>query len=121
MNNNHEIKKCAWMGAVLSLFLSTSPTSFAKEYYKWVDHKGTTHYTTTPPPKSSKSHGKIDTYGYHSPSVTQPTQQNNTSNTSVENLPVTQIAAPQKQNMDSQQSEANAALQNGNVERSAQR
>ena len=47
-------------GLILSL---SSTTSFAKEYYKWVDAKGSTHYTTTPPPKSAKKKGKVDTYG----------------------------------------------------------
>lgn len=47
-------------GLILSL---SSTTSFAKEYYKWVDAKGSTHYTTTPPPKSAKKKGKVETYG----------------------------------------------------------
>ena len=42
---------------------SKSTTGFAKEYYKWVDAKGSTHYTITPPPKSAQKKGKVDTYG----------------------------------------------------------
>lgn len=53
-------------GLVIFLALSFSSTAvFAKEYYKWVDAKGSTHYTTTPPPKSVKKKGKVDTYGSH--------------------------------------------------------
>lgn len=54
--------KIGFMTASLMLSLS-STTSFAKEYYKWVDAKGSTHYSTTPPPKSAKKKGKVDTYG----------------------------------------------------------
>ncbi len=62
---------------VTSLVLSLSSTSsFAKEYYKWVDAKGSTHYTTTPPPKSAKKKGKVDTYGA-TRSTSQTTQENN--------------------------------------------
>ncbi|WP_407307225.1 DUF4124 domain-containing protein [Acinetobacter sp.] len=50
------------MAACVTFSLS-STTGFAKEYYKWVDAKGSTHYTTTPPPKSAKKKGKVDTYG----------------------------------------------------------
>ena len=54
--------KFGFMAICLSFSLS-STTSFAKEYYKWVDAKGSTHYTATPPPKSAQKKGKIATYG----------------------------------------------------------
>ena len=65
-----------------TVFISTliicSTSSFAKEYYKWVDSKGSTHYTSTPPPKASKKQGKIDTYGYYNSTPTPPPAATNT-------------------------------------------
>lgn len=82
--------KIAFMAACLSFSLS-STTSFAKEYYKWVDAKGSTHYTTTPPPKSAKKKGKVETYGT-THSASPATQENNAAkeakNTVQENKPV---------------------------------
>ncbi|MFC6052654.1 DUF4124 domain-containing protein [Acinetobacter portensis] len=47
-----------------SIILSLSSSSvMAKEYYKWVDAKGSTHYTATPPPKNAKKKGRVETYG----------------------------------------------------------
>jgi len=70
--------KIGCMAACLSFSL-TATTSFAKEYYKWVDSKGSTHYTTTPPPKSAKKKGKVDTYGVsHSATPSQSTAENKT-------------------------------------------
>jgi hypothetical protein len=40
-------------------FCLTSLDLSAKEYYKWVDAKGSTHYTTTPPPKNAQRKGKV--------------------------------------------------------------
>lgn len=43
----------------LCLILSLGSTSsFAKEYYKWVDAKGSTHYTTTPPQNQLRKKAK---------------------------------------------------------------
>ena len=58
--------------------LITSTSGFAKQYYKWVDGNGTTHYTTTPPPKNAKNKGKIDTYGVTRNTSTTPTPENDT-------------------------------------------
>lgn len=120
MNNKNLMKKSVLLGATLGLLCSAPSLSFAKEYYKWIDSKGTTHYTTTPPPKSSKSRGKIDTYGYRTSipatSTAQQNSSNTTSNTSTAQAPTTSNT-PQTQSMDSQQRDANAALQNGAVER----
>ncbi|OAL80033.1 hypothetical protein AY606_05175 [Acinetobacter sp. SFB] len=64
--------KTGFMAACVTFSLS-STTGFAKEYYKWVDAKGSTHYTSTPPPKSAKKKGKVDTYGAtHSSTPRQP-------------------------------------------------
>lgn len=41
----------------------TAQSSFAQNFYKWVDAKGSTHYTATPPPKSAQKKGKVETYG----------------------------------------------------------
>nr|WP_227504120.1 DUF4124 domain-containing protein [Acinetobacter sp. HR7] len=38
--------------------------AMANEFYKWVDAKGVTHYTKTPPPKNAKKTGKVETYGW---------------------------------------------------------
>ncbi|MDM1020869.1 DUF4124 domain-containing protein [Acinetobacter sp. VNK23] len=43
------------------LFCSTQ--NHAQQYYKWVDANGSTHYTTTPPPKGAKRLNKVSTYG----------------------------------------------------------
>ena len=48
--------------ATTALLLGSSQ-NHAQQYYKWVDAKGSTHYTTTPPPKSAKRVDKIATYG----------------------------------------------------------
>ncbi|ENU29289.1 hypothetical protein F991_02851 [Acinetobacter sp. CIP-A165] len=34
----------------------------AQQYYKWVDANGSTHYTTTAPPKGAKRLDKVATY-----------------------------------------------------------
>jgi squalene cyclase len=41
-----------------------SSQSFAANYYKWVDAKGTTHYTKTPPPRNAQSRKQVETYGW---------------------------------------------------------
>lgn len=68
MNNQHR-SICALILAIGCATLS--PSSFATHYYKWVDAKGTTHYTKTPPPASAKQKGKVHTYG--SNTTTTPT------------------------------------------------
>ncbi|MCH7337605.1 DUF4124 domain-containing protein [Acinetobacter sp. NIPH 2699] len=46
------------------LLLCTSQSQ-AQQYYKWVDANGSTHYTTTPPPKGTKRLDKVATYATH--------------------------------------------------------
>ena len=121
MHNNRSYKNKVFLVAGLGLALFFSHQSYAKEYYKWVDSKGSTHYTATPPPKSAKNKGKIDTYGYYAPSAPQsnsaPSQQTNSAQTNSNTS-----AAPMPTNAahDQQQREANAALQRGAVERAAE-
>nr|WP_324646380.1 DUF4124 domain-containing protein [Acinetobacter sp. MD2] len=45
--------------------LTLSSVCIAKDYYKWTDAHGSTHYSATPPPKEKgiKNSGKIKTYG----------------------------------------------------------
>ena len=49
--------------AVATAILVYSSQSQAQQYYKWMDKNGSTHYTTTPPPKSAKHLNKVSTYG----------------------------------------------------------
>ena len=49
--------------------LLCSSQNYAQQYYKWVDANGSTHYTTTPPPKGAKRLDKVSTYG-NSPATT---------------------------------------------------
>lgn len=56
----------------------TAQSSFAQNFYKWVDAKGSTHYTATPPPKSASKKGKVETYGWKNSSAA-PAAQNEAS------------------------------------------
>lgn len=48
---------------ILSSFMSCALQ--AQPYYKWIDAKGSTHYTLTAPPKGAKKQGKVETYSSH--------------------------------------------------------
>lgn len=73
-----------------------STTSFAKAYYKWVDAKGSTHYTTTPPPKSAKKKGKVDTYGWkNTPAPSTSVQQPNSASEQTTKNTEKSLQAPQ--------------------------
>ena len=89
----------------LSAVLLSSPVAFAQQFYKWVDSKGSTHYTTTPPPKNAKKTAKVDTYGSRQQSQSKATNSANPAqnNNSTSTQPKT----------DTQQQEANAALEQG--------
>ena len=93
--------------AFISVSLFTTQ-SFAKQYYKWVDANGSTHYTTTPPPKNVKKQGKVETYGaarntYVAPTSnntsTPPNNDTNQQSNQQQNLPV--ASAPVVQNVQS--------------------
>lgn len=62
--------------STLVSFAAISSTTQAKQYYKWVDNQGSTHYTTTPPPKNARSKSKVNTYGYHGDSAPVATHSN---------------------------------------------
>ena len=101
-----------------------STQSFAKTYYKWVDSQGSTHYTTTPPPKTAKKKGKVDTYGWkNSPQAASseaPPAANmpNTLPTPPNAVPSAAPAAPAVE-LENQRREANEALQQGQQVRPA--
>ena len=102
-----------------------STQSFAKTYYKWVDSHGSTHYTTTPPPKTAKKKGKVDTYGWkNSPQAASseaPPAANmpNTVPAPLNAVPNTAPAAPAVE-LENQRREANEALQQGQQVRPAE-
>ena len=64
---------CAALAACV--FLYTTQTQ-AQQYYKWVDANGSTHYTTTPPPKGAKRLKKVSTYGGNQPTQAPATTAN---------------------------------------------
>ena len=100
-----------------SVVALASANVMAKQYYKWVDANGSTQYTTTPPPKNAKKHGKVDTYGWRNSAPTTSAQTaaaNNTHSPTTAQTANTPATAPE---MDSQQREANAALQQAQQER----
>ena len=98
------VSKIALITALFSSLLANQAAS-AQEFYKWVDSQGSTHYTTTPPPKSAKKLSKVDTYGsrQYSQSKSPAPSQNGQNNS----------AAKPEAKVDVQQQEANAALQQG--------
>lgn len=88
MKQHQRFTHTVFVTTIFALLSVTAATSHAKQYYKWIDSNGSTHYTTTPPPKNARNKTKVDTYGYRgTPSTTnQPTAQptapqNNPANT----------------------------------------
>lgn len=65
-NMNLSFLKTSLYTAVATAILVYSTQSQAQQYYKWMDKNGSTHYTTTPPPKSAKHLNKVSTYGSQS-------------------------------------------------------
>ena len=108
MKINNWIKIIVLSTSFTSLAFLSIASSSAKEYYKWVDSKGSTHYTTTPPPKTAKKKGKVDTYGWRSSTTT--TQSPEPQNQEM-TAPVPAPTSNQTSSMDQQQREANEALQ----------
>ena len=103
----------------------SSTQSFAKTYYKWVDNQGSTHYTTTPPPKTAKKKGKVDTYGWkNSPQAASseappPANMPNNIPAPPNAVPSTAPAAPAIE-LENQRREANEALERGQQARPAE-
>lgn len=107
------------MGLVL-----TTTQSFAKTYYKWVDSQGSTHYTTTPPPKNAKKQGKVDTHGWKNtsqPAPVEPATPMSAPNTTpaVPNAVPNAVPAAPVVDSENQRREANEALQQGQQVRPA--
>ena len=108
----------------MGLAMSTTQ-SFAKTYYKWVDNQGSTHYTTTPPPKTAKKKGKVDTYGWkNSPQAASseappPANMPNNIPAPPNAVPSTAPAAPAIE-LENQRREANEALERGQQARPAE-
>ncbi len=63
LNFLKKLKPCMSTVMILSSFMSCA--LHAQPYYKWIDAKGSTHYTRTPPPKGAKKQGQVETYGSH--------------------------------------------------------
>ena len=62
--------------------LVCSSQNYAQQYYKWMDAHGSTHYTTTPPPKGAKHVNKVSVYGDNT--QTTPAQTTKNTNTVVQ-------------------------------------
>ena len=60
--NLSSLKTTLYIAATTAILIH-STQSQAQQYYKWMDKNGSTHYTTTPPPKSAKHLNKVSTYG----------------------------------------------------------
>jgi hypothetical protein len=94
---------------IISTGAGLSQPLLAQQYYKWVDRKGTTHYTTTPPPKTAKKKGKVETYGWHN-SAPLNTNQPNTQDSQAVALPQN-MQTPQGNSVPSSNSQQNAQTQ----------
>ncbi|WP_298142084.1 DUF4124 domain-containing protein [uncultured Acinetobacter sp.] len=90
---------------LITALMCSSSALMAQSFYKWVDQHGSTHYTTTPPPKNAKKLSKVDTYHHPQSKATKPAQPSN------QNPNTPPQTAPNQ--MDQQQQEANAALEQG--------
>lgn len=124
MKLNQRLTQTVFASAVFAFLAMGSSHVMAKQYYKWVDSKGSTHYTTTPPPKNARSKAKVDTYGYHGGSApaSQPTQSQNapvSNQQPQQNQPQSQPqnnnVSPAQQQNEQQHKEANQALEKGRV------
>lgn len=89
MKQRQRFAHTVFVSTIFALFSMVGVNaSHAKQYYKWVDSKGSTHYTTTPPPKNARSQSKVNTYGYHGdsrPTNPAPTAQPNASQNQPQN------------------------------------
>ena len=99
------------LGSVASTFvlIFMAQSSFAQNFYKWVDAKGSTHYTSTPPPKSAQKKGKVDTHGWKnsSPTTSNNQTQSETQNASPKNAASTsQSSTAEKEQVHQQAQEA---------------
>ena len=98
MKQLQRFSKTILLSAIFTTVTMSTTVTHAKQYYKWVDSKGSTHYTTTPPPKSAKKKGQVDTYGWHNshsanaaPSTPSPAPQDTQPPVSIPQLPQSAI------------------------------
>jgi cytoskeletal protein RodZ len=75
------------------LGLALFGTVQAQSFYKWVDSKGSTHYTTTAPPQNAKKIGKVSTYKDSSTS-TEPSSSAPSVSPPADNSSISTPAAP---------------------------
>jgi hypothetical protein len=68
------LKTSLYAVATTTLLLCSSQ-NYAQQYYKWIDANGSTHYTTTPPPKGAKRLDRISTYGTSTQNTNPPKAQ----------------------------------------------
>lgn len=67
MLQNHFSAKYSLSIFFVIYFIFCSTSSFAEDFYKWVDANGSTHYTRTPPPKHIRHKTVVETYGWKTP------------------------------------------------------
>ena len=95
MKQLQRFSKTLLLSTLFTLGAMSSSITQAKQFYKWVDSKGSTHYTNTPPPGNARSKSKVSTYGYRggsapvAPQTAQPANvpQNNQAVAPVANQP----------------------------------
>lgn len=92
------IKKLIFAGVVISLTSGFSTSLYAQKFYKWMDANGSTHYTTTPPPKNARNVSQVHTYNDNSRSTSTTTPPPSTSPqpTSTPSEPKSSRPAPAK-------------------------
>ena len=103
MKQLQRFSKTLLLSTLFTLGAMSSSITQAKHFYKWVDSKGSTHYTNTPPPGNARSKSKVSTYGYRggsapvAPQNAQPANvpQNNQAVAPVANQPATAPVANQ--------------------------
>ncbi len=108
------MKGSLWLLSSMLCIGLTSSHAMATEFYKWVDAKGVTHYSKTPPPKTAKKVDTVATYGWKNSAPPPPRPDNSQSQTTQENNPPS-VASPVAP--DQQLQEANRALQQSRTER----
>ncbi|MFB2579013.1 MULTISPECIES: DUF4124 domain-containing protein [unclassified Acinetobacter] len=100
------------------IFTLASTSIQAQSFYKWVDASGSTHYTTTPPPKNARKQGVVNTINdtpsgtNYRPSVATPAPENNTTATP-ESITTTPAAEPTRSDLPAVALPPNAPVNKG--------
>ncbi|WP_373429843.1 DUF4124 domain-containing protein [Acinetobacter gerneri] len=97
MLQNHFSAKYSLSMFFVIHFIFCSTSSFAEDFYKWVDANGSTHYTRTPPPKNIRHKTVVETYGWKTP-TNAPSQSPVPTNNQTFNHPDGAIAPETSQN-----------------------